>query len=69
LTILGAMPCAAMKSFSRLNGDRLASCCQMMFLYSPEKHLLSIHLERFRNYTLAIMAFSGVLMLAKAFWV
>ena len=36
-------------------------------VYISRKHLLSIRPERFRNYTLAIMAFSGVLMLAKAF--
>ena len=36
-------------------------------VYIAREHLLSIHLERFRNYTLAIMATSGVLMLAKAF--
>jgi uncharacterized protein len=36
-------------------------------VYIARLHLLGIHLERFRNYTLAIMAISGVLMLAKAF--
>jgi len=36
-------------------------------VYIARKHLLNIHLERFRNYTLAIMAISGVLMLVKAF--
>ena len=34
-------------------------------VYIARKHLLSIHLERFRNYTLAIMAFSSVLMLSQ----
>ena len=36
-------------------------------VYIARKHLLNIHLERFRNYTLIIMAISGVLMLAKSF--
>ena len=36
-------------------------------VYIAREHLLNIHLERFRNYTLAIMAISGVLMLVKAF--
>jgi len=36
-------------------------------VYIAREHLLNIHLEHFRNYTLAIMAISGVLMLAKAF--
>lgn len=36
-------------------------------VYIAREHLLNIHLERFRNYTLAIMAISGVLMLMKAF--
>ena len=36
-------------------------------VYIAKDHLLNIHLERFRNYTLAIMAISGVLMLVKAF--
>ena len=36
-------------------------------IYIARKHLLSIQLERFRNYTMAIMAISGVLMLVKAF--
>ena len=36
-------------------------------VYIARKHLLNIHLERFRNYTLAIMAISGVLMLFKSF--
>lgn len=35
-------------------------------VYIARMHLLNIHLERFRNYTLAIMAISGVLMLVKA---
>ena len=34
-------------------------------VYIAKRHLSNIHLERFRNYTLAIMAFGGVLMLAK----
>ncbi len=37
-------------------------------VYVAREHLLNIHLERFRNYTLAIMSISGVLMLTKAFW-
>jgi uncharacterized membrane protein YfcA len=36
-------------------------------VFIAREHLLNIHLERFRNYTLTIMAISGVLMLAKAF--
>ena len=36
-------------------------------IYIARDHLLNIHLERFRNYTMAIMAISGVLMLVKAF--
>ena len=37
-------------------------------VYVAREHLLNIHLERFRNYTLAIMSISGVLMLTKTFW-
>jgi uncharacterized membrane protein YfcA len=36
-------------------------------VYIAREHLLNIHLERFRNYTLVIMAISGVVMLVKAF--
>jgi uncharacterized protein len=36
-------------------------------VYIARNHLLNIKMERFRNYTMAIMAISGVLMLAKAF--
>jgi len=36
-------------------------------VYIAREHLLGIHLERFRNYTLVIMTISGVLMLVKAF--
>lgn len=36
-------------------------------VYIARNHLLNIQLERFRNYTLTLMAISGVLMLAKAF--
>ncbi len=39
----------------------------MLGVYIAREHLLSIHLERFRNYTLTIMAISGVLMLVKTF--
>jgi uncharacterized membrane protein YfcA len=36
-------------------------------VYIARNHLLNIKMERFRNYTMAIMAISGLLMLAKAF--
>lgn len=36
-------------------------------IYLARNHLLNIQLERFRNYTLTIMAISGVLMLIKVF--
>ncbi len=36
-------------------------------VYIARNHLLNIQLERFRTYTLILMAASGVLMLAKAF--
>jgi len=36
-------------------------------VYIAREHLLGIHLEHVTNYTLAIMAIRGVLMLVKAF--
>ena len=36
-------------------------------VYIARNHLLNIKMERFRNYTMAIMTISGVLMLVKAF--